>query len=283
VLALLCRTLAPLLPLTTEAVYRAITGERSVHLTDWPDVTTIPSDPDLVESMDLARDVCSSTLRLRKAHQRRVRQPLARLTVAAPGADRLRPFLDLIADEVNVKVVELSDDVAAVASHDLQVTPAALGPRLGPLTQQVIKAVKSGDWQRTGDTVTAGGIELLEGEYSLKLVVVGEGASTPLPRGAGVVLLDTDLTPELEAEGLTRDLVRLVQQARRDAGLNVSDRITVTLGAAVGVRERITPFLALLTDATLATTVVWEGAPTEGVPGTADLDGHPVTIAVVAV
>jgi isoleucyl-tRNA synthetase len=121
VLSLLCRALAPLLPLTTEAVYRALTGERSVHLTGWPDAAALPADADLVESMDLARDVCSSTLRLRKAHQRRVRQPLAALQIAVAGADRLTPFSELIADEVNVKSVQLTDDVASVASYDLQV------------------------------------------------------------------------------------------------------------------------------------------------------------------
>ena len=276
VLALLCRALAPLLPLTTEAVYKALTGERSVHLTEWPDAASVPADAELVESMDLARDVCSSTLRLRKAHQRRVRQPLASLRVAVAGAQRLSPFSELIADEVNVKSVELTEDVASVASFDLQVVPAALGPRLGSQVQQVIKAVKSGDWQRTDAGVVAGGVALLEGEYALKMVVQGDGASTPLPNGAGVVVLDTALTPELEAEGITRDLVRLVQQARRDAGLQVSDRISLTLGVSNAVRTQVEPFRHLLTDATLATSLVWAN----GEPN-ADLDGEPIHIGVL--
>ena len=275
VLSLLCRALAPLLPLTTEAVYRALTGERSVHLTDWPSADSVPSDAVLVESMDLARDVCSSTLRLRKAHQRRVRQPLASLQVAVPGADRLAQFSDLIADEVNVKSLQFTDDVASVASYDLQVVPSALGPRLGSQVQQVIKAVKTGDWQRTDEGVVAGGVPLLDGEFALKMVVQGDGASTPLSNGAGVVVLDTELTPELEAEGVTRDLVRLVQQARRDAGLQVSDRISLTLGVPESVRRQVVAFQHLLTDATLATSLAWAaGEPT------ADLDGEPVHIAV---
>jgi isoleucyl-tRNA synthetase len=262
VLAMLCRTLAPLLPLTTEAVYRGLTGERSVHLTDWPDAAALPADDDLVGSMDLARDVCSATLRLRKDHQRRVRQPLASLRVAVPGAERLAPFAALVADEVNVKRVDLTDDVAAVAAYDLQVVPAVLGPRLGGQTQQVIRAVKSGDWQHDGDRVVAGGIELHDGEYTLRLRVAGEGASTTLADGSGLVLLDTEVTPELEAEGTARDLIRLVQQARRDAGLEVSDRIVLTLGVPESVRRRLVPHLALVTDATLATAVAWSaGAP----------------------
>jgi isoleucyl-tRNA synthetase len=276
VLAVLCRALAPLLPLTTEAVYRGLTGERSVHLTDWPDAATLPADADLVGSMDLARDVCSSALRLRKVHQRRVRQPLASLRVAVAGAERLRPFVELIADEVNVKQVELSDDVAAVARYDLQVTPAAIGPRLGAQTQQVIKAVKAGDWHREGDVLVAGGIELHDGEFALKLVVDGGGASTPLASAAGVVVLDTEVTPALAAEGTTRDLIRLVQQARREAGLHVSDRIVLSLGAPESVRSQLQPHLGLLTSATLASSVEWVAAT-----ATAELDGEPVHIGVV--
>ena len=276
VLVVLCRALAPLLPLLVEEVHSGLTGERSVHLTDWPAASDIPADTELVATMDLARDVCNATLRLRKAHQRRVRQPLGSVQVAVPGADRLAPFAELLADEVNVKSVSLTDDVAAVASFDLQVVPATLGPRLGGQTQPVIKAVKSGDWQRTDAGVVAGGIALHEGEYSLKLVVVGDGASAPLSSGNGVVVLDTTVTPELEAEGVTRDLIRLVQQARRDAGLQVSDRIELTLGVPESVRRQVTAFQHLLTDATLATSLAWgSGEPN------AELDGEPVHIAVV--
>jgi isoleucyl-tRNA synthetase len=276
VLAVLCRTLAPLLPLTVESVYRDLTGERSVHLTDWPDAAALPADAELVAAMDLARDVCSSTLRLRKSNGRRVRQPLASVRIAVADAERLAPFVDLIADEVNVKHVELSDDLGAVARYDLQVTPAALGPRLGKQTQQVIKAVKSGDWSRTGDTVTAGGVELRDGEYALRLVVDGDGASTPLGGVDGVVVLDTELTPELAAEGTTRDLVRLVQQARRDAKLHVSDRIELSLGLPEALRQQVAANLALLTEATLATSVTWLDDHAN-----AELDGEPVHIGVV--
>ena len=123
--------------------------------------------------------------------------------------------------------------------------------------------------------MVAGGVALHEGEYSLKLVGQGGGASAPLGAGNGVVVLDTTITPELEAEGVTRDLVRLVQQARRDAGLQVSDRIALTLGVPESVRRQVTPFQHLLTEATLATSLAWgTGEPN------AELDGEPVFIDV---
>ena len=275
VLDIVCRVAAPLLPLTTEAVYQGLTGERSVHLADWPDADLLPADPELVVTMDMARDVCSATLRVRKAHQRRVRQPLATLTVAVPGAAVLQPLAGLIADEVNVKQVVLTDDVASVASNDLQVVPAVLGPRLGGRTQEVIKAVKSGNWRRDGDTVVAGDVVLEPGEYQLKLVVAGDAASASLPDGDGVVVLDTTVTPELEAEGTTRDVMRLVQQARRDAGLAVSDRIVLTLGVPQSVRRALQANEAMLAAETLAVDVRYDG----GDPNS-ELDGEPVFIGV---
>jgi isoleucyl-tRNA synthetase len=161
VLELTCRLAAPLLPLTTEAIWRGLTGQRSVHLTDWPDPATLPADPALVTSMDRVRQVVSTALSLRKARGLRVRQPLSALVVAAADADTLAPFTDLIRDEVNVKTVELTDDVAAHGRFELTVNARACGPRLGGDTQKVIRAVKEGDWERGPDgVVTAAGIPL---------------------------------------------------------------------------------------------------------------------------
>jgi isoleucyl-tRNA synthetase len=116
------------------------------------------------------------------------------LTVASPTAEGLRPFISIITDEVNVHEVVLSTDVAGVARHELQVIPAALGPRLGSNTQKVIVAVKKGDWKQTGETIVAGGVELQPHEFQLKLMAaVGDAeslASAALQDGQGIVLLD---------------------------------------------------------------------------------------------
>jgi isoleucyl-tRNA synthetase len=251
---------APLLPLVSEHIHRALTGERSVHLADWPSPSELPDDSELVAAMDRAREVCSTALSIRRAHGLRVRQPLPSLTVAVEDADALAPFAALVRDEVNVKELSLTDDVGSVAQSVLQVVPAVAGPRLGPEVQTVIRAVRAGEWTREGDSVVAGGIPLVEGEYTLRLVADDEAASASLPRGDGVVVLDVALTPELEAEGLARDLVRLVQQARRDAGLDVSDRIDLAVGMPASVRQRLEPFAEMLAGETLAVTVRWVDA-----------------------
>jgi isoleucyl-tRNA synthetase len=256
-LTVLCQVAAPLLPFVTEHIFRQLTGERSVHLADWPHTETLPAAPHLVAQMDRVRDACSVALAIRKANGLRVRLPLASLTIASPDASDLAPFTDLISDEVNVKDVRLVEDVWSVARSVLQVAPAVAGPRLGPATQAVIKAVRDGDWSREGDRVVAGGVTLQEDEYTLRLVPTDEAASACLAGGDGVVVLDLVVTGALEAEGLARDLVRLVQQARRDASFAVSDRISLRLGLSAPLRERLTPFESLLARETLATSVTW--------------------------
>ena len=280
VLDVLVRAVAPLLPLVADEVHRGLNpGADSVHLCDWPDVSGLPGDDELVAAMDLVRDVCSSALSVRKAHSRRVRLPLSSLTVAAPDAGALAPFIDIVRDEVNVREVLLTGDVAAVASHELQVQPAVLGPRLGGRTQQVIKAVKAGEWRRNGDTVEVAGEVLQPGEFALRLVTAADTASAALPGGAGVVLLDVTLTPDLEAEGTARDLVRAVQQARREAGLHVSDRIRLVLGAEPATKARLEAHSAMVARETLAVEVVWDDSAAPNV----DLDGTSVHVSLTAV
>ncbi|ROT27057.1 isoleucine--tRNA ligase [Micromonospora sp. HM5-17] len=239
VLETVSRVLAPLAPLTAEEVWRGLTGERSVHLTDWPDATEFPADHELVAAMDAARGVVSAALSLRKAKGLRVRLPLSSLTVATPAAATLRPFADLVADEVNVRSVEFSTELSSYCAQVLTVVPRVLGPRVGKQVQAVIKAVKAGDWSLVDGVPEAAGVRLEPGEYELKLVPADPEQSAPLPGGEGVVVLDTTVTPELAAEGLARDVIRVVQQARRDARLNVSDRIDLLIGAGPEVTAAV--------------------------------------------
>jgi isoleucyl-tRNA synthetase len=263
VLETLCRVVAPLAPLTAEEIWRGLTGARSVHLADWPDAAGFPADHELVAAMDATRAVVSAALSLRKAKGLRVRLPLPRLTVAMPDADRLRPFGDLVADEVNVKAVDLTDEVAAYCEQVLTVVPRALGPRIGGQVQAVIRAVKAGDWELVDNVPVAAGVRLNEGEYELRLVAADAEHSAPLSGGEGVVVLDTTVTPELAAEGLARDVVRVVQQARREAGLDVSDRIRVTLAAPEEVAAAVDAYRDFVAREVLADEIIMA----EGVAG----------------
>ena len=149
VLETVCRAAAPLLPLTAEAVWRGLTGGASSPggLAGHLGLGAAPSgDEELTGAMDLVRSVCSTALlAVRKAHQLRVRLPLASLTIAHPAAGSLASFTELIAEEVNVKAVRLSADPASLGRFELAANPRVLGPRLGPGVQQVIRAVKAGE------------------------------------------------------------------------------------------------------------------------------------------
>ena len=278
VLETVCRAAAPLLPLTTEVIWRGLTAEPSVHLESWPDVnpsTGWPQDGELTGAMDLVRAVCSTALGLRKARQLRVRLPLASLVIAHPDAKSLAPFTVLIAEEVNVKTVELSQDPASLGAFTLAVNPRQLGPRLGARVQEVIRAVKAGDWTQSGEIVTAAGVDLQPGEYELKLTAADPDSTSALPGKTGLIALDTRVTPELAAEGTARDVVRIVQQARRDAGLAVSDRIRLTIGAESALAEAIRAHAAFVAAETLA--VQLDVRPLAEV----DADPHPLADTVL--
>ncbi|GAA3540070.1 isoleucine--tRNA ligase [Nocardioides daeguensis] len=261
VLDVVCRAVAPLLPLTTEEIWRGLTGGRSVHLADWPDVSGLPADAALVEAMDEVREVCSTTSALRKAAKLRNRLPLAQLTVVVADPAALEPFAEIVADELNLKAVRLvgadSDEAAGYGvEQKLTVNARAAGPRLGKDVQLAIKGSKSGDWSvDASGAVVAGGLALVEGEYTLETVAgdAAEGTATGMLPGGGFVVLDTVVTPELAEEGLARDLVRAVQQARRDADFQVTDRIELTIAGPAPVLAAARAHEALIAGETLAT------------------------------
>ncbi len=244
VLETLTRVAAPLIPLVSERVWQGLTGGRSVHLTDWPDAGAFPAASDCRSAMDTVREVSSVANALRKKEGKRVRLPLPKLTVVASDAGALAQYDGILRDELNVRAVELVDftpasyDEYGVAER-LVVNARVAGPRLGKQIQKVIQAAKAGSWRfedgRGFVVDTADGeIDLLPGEASTDTDASGrpEGEALgilSLHEGSGFVLLDTTTTPELEAEGLARDVIRAVQDTRKAAGFDVSDRIRLQL------------------------------------------------------
>lgn len=274
-----CRAAAPLMPLVSEEIWRGLTGGRSVHLTDYPDAAPFFSGFDseqdaeaLVERMETVRRIASAGSSLRKGAKRRVRLPLRQLTVVVPDAAGLQgAFADIVRDELNLKSVGLLDasEVSAAdfgISQQLAVNARAAGPRLGKQVQVAIKGAKSGDWSVAEDgTVTAGGIALQEGEYTLETTVGSpddaassqqERAVTVIP--GGFLVLDTAVPADLAAEGTARDVVRAVQAARKDAGLEVSDRVRTVITGPAPVVAAVRAHQDLVAEETLTTELVLE-------------------------
>ena len=270
VLEAILRAVAPLLPLTAEEMWRGLTNGRSVHLEYWPDSAEFPRDLHLVSDMDAIREAASVALSLRKAAGLRVRLPLAELTIAS-NSDQLANYVDLIADELNVKkvsVVPANESVAAKfgLSKSLTVNARTLGPRVGGDVQRIIREAKAGNWVVTAGIVVVDGTELIAGEFELSMTAaaVSEDFRVGITSG-GFVLLDTKVTQELEREGCARDAIRQIQQARKDAGLDVSDRISLRLTADAGSFAALDEHRDLISAEVLALELSIQAGTVEGV------------------
>ncbi len=258
VLETVSRLAAPLIPLVSEEIWRGLTGGRSVHLQDWPVESDYAGDSELVAEMDYLREIASAGLALRKARSLRVRLPLATLTVVTARVGRFAGVDDILRDELNVKAVafvplEAGSLTTFGITRKLSVNARALGPRLGKRVQQVIQAAKAGDWALVGETVTVGDIVLEPGEFELELQAADPASVIAFLGDGSFVVLDTESTPELQAEGLARDLVRAIQDTRKAAGLEVSDRITLAVtGSAADDIAALRSFATMIARETLA-------------------------------
>ncbi|WP_416175347.1 isoleucine--tRNA ligase [Bifidobacterium crudilactis] len=290
VLEVFMRTIASLAPMEAEEIWRGLTGGESVHLADWPYTTdaktgaetelgqVLRDDPALVSAMEQVREIVSGTLSLRKAEQIRVRQPLSKLTVIVEDVEAIEPYTALLESELNVKdvafsTIENASEQGLDIVHELRVNARAAGPRLGKQVQFAIKASKTGAWHVDGaGTVLvetpSGEIALESSEYELNNSVkerdaelAANSVSASLASG-GFVILDTELNDDLLAEGYARDAIRVVQDARKDAGLDIADRITLKLDVPAADVSKIEQFKELIAGETLATEVAVESDDT---------------------
>jgi isoleucyl-tRNA synthetase len=214
------------------------TAPDSVHLTRWPAADLAAHrDPRLESAMDTSRRAVELARTLRGAAGIRVRQPLARLWLALPGGDlpERESLLELIRDEVNVKSVELIGDESALVERRVKPLLPKIGKKLGPAIPAVMAAAREGDVEIQPDgSVTLAGVTLAPDEVEI-LAQPRPGTAVAHDEGL-VVVIDTELTPQLRAEGDARELQRAIQDLRKDAGLELDDRIDVWvdgLGGAV--------------------------------------------------
>lgn len=226
VLTTLTRVMAPFAPFVTEYIYRNLTGGESVHLTDFP--TAMPYDEKIVADMRRVQMVVSAGKQLRENYRLRNRLPLNKLTVA--GAN-MPQYADIIKEELNVKSVEFADSVDGVADKFVYLITPRIGARLGGALKEIIPAVKRGDYTVAGDTLVAAGHTLNADEFESRLTVKPGVAGAALPDNTAVVVLDTEINSELVAEGLANDALRFIQDTRKAANFDVSDRIRLTYSA----------------------------------------------------
>jgi isoleucyl-tRNA synthetase len=288
----LSRLLAPFTPFVAEELWRNLAAGRggapdSVHLSDWPTARPDDRDPHLDRAMTDARAIVELGRRVRTDARVRVRQPLAEAVVHVSGDDRvLEPLLELIADELNVKDVRVEAVARDLGRWRAKPNFKVLGPRLGQRVKDVASAFGDDDGALAGAlaegrNVTVAGVEITPADVDLaQQATEGWGVATE----SGVtVALELELTPELRTEGVAREVVRIVQDARKAAGLHVSDRIA--LGIAGG--RDVTAALSTHRDAIAGETLAVELVEGEVEPAThretSALDGASVTVTLRAV
>ncbi|MEW5991192.1 MAG: class I tRNA ligase family protein [Chloroflexota bacterium] len=283
-LVTLCRATAPILPFLSEAMYQNLiaavipSAPESVHLTRWPaEEVAALRDERLERSMVVARRAVDLARTLRAQAGLRVRQPLATLWLALPGGNlhELDALVTLIADEVNVKAVELIGDESALVERRVKVLLPKVGKRLGPKIPAVMAAARDGAAEiRPDGSVELAGVILASDEVEI-LATPRPGTVVAHDDGL-VVVIDTEVTPALRAEGDARELQRAVQDLRKEAGLDLDDEIDLRV-------DGLGPAVAAHLDAVAAETLAVLAADLDGEDvsrASVDLEAGPVTVAL---
>ncbi len=236
----------------------------SVHLQDFPDVSFLNDNQDLVADMDLVRAICSTALSIRDNKNLRVRLPLNELKVIGKNAARILPFKEIIAEEVNVKNVVIEENIDNFAELKLQINFKKIGVKYGSKVKEIMACVKNGEWRKIGEkAISIAGLELQEDEFELKLTTKNNDDKkfvvAPLATNDCLVSLDVEVTQNLLEEGVARDVVRAIQQNRKTANFNVSDRISIVIFSSNKmILQVVQNFSNYIKEQVLATSIVVE-------------------------
>ncbi len=279
VLVKLSRALAPLIPFITEEMYQNLVRNvfddayESIHHTDWPQADTGVIDETRIEQMSLARRVASLGLSARSSAGIKVRQPLSKVLVHVKEgwAELEREYIDILADELNVKEFEFVEDADVLLSYKVFPVNKLLGPKYGADFPKVRAVLNELDPDEVAARVAAEepvkldvngeSVSLLPDEIMVK-TEASEGLSTA-EDNLLTVAIDTTITPELRAEGLAREIVRRVQAQRKEANFNIEDRITTWYQAEAELVEIFEQWSDYIKDETLTTELI-AGDPPEG-------------------
>ena len=266
VLITFSKVAAPVLPFITEEIYQRLVrsvdtaAPASVHHNTYPVADDSVIDPDLETAMDVTRRVVNLGRGLRKREQLRVRQPLSSLTVVTRDESAKRgvsSHIELIAEELNVKQVAIESEEGDLVHLSAKANFKTLGPRFGARMKEIASAITALDHDQIASLLETGSVLVGEDHLSAEDVIVERAPRAGIVVAAErelTIVLDTELTPDLRNEGLARELVNRVQGLRRDAGLDVSDRVIIEMDEVpVQVREAIAAHRDLILGETLST------------------------------
>jgi isoleucyl-tRNA synthetase len=290
-LVTVARLLAPFTPFVAEELWRNLAAGRvgapdSVHLSDYPRPVADVSDPLLDAAMDGARAIVELGRRVRTEAKVRVRQPLAEAVVHYRGdREGLRPLLDQVAEELNVKRVVFADSAERFGRWRAKPNFKALGPRLGGRVQQVAASLASDEGALASELAAGSGVSVRTDAGHVHLDPTDVDLVQETSEGWGVaaeggltVALELELTDELRREGIAREIVRVVQDARKAAGLDVSDRIVLGIETGGAVDGAVAGFAEAIAGETLATELRRERVDDATFEEAVDVEGTEVRV-----
>lgn len=260
VLTTLIKIIAPWMPFLSESIYRNLTNGQSVHVEDWPLAEENLIDEKLNEELRITQNIVNLGRKARSKANIKVRQPLSRIELILPETMKpevIEDQLEAIQEELNVKNIEFLDNPSKIATAYVSPNAKILGPKYGHQVQDIIREAKKGNFQRLAN----GGVKVLDFELGSEEIIVGyQGKSGfDVEYDQGIVLaLDTTITEELKNEGIARDLVRFIQDMRKEAGYELTDRIIVGIEASEKLLKQIKPFEDYIKKETLAKEITTE-------------------------
>ena len=290
VLVQLCQVSAPFTPFISEAIYRNLRGAsmpESVHLCDFPTANAAARDEALEKHMALVQTIVRLGRQLRTEHDLKVRQPLSTIHVVSSNPDiraSLAGFEDLVTDELNIKTVVYGSDETTLADVSVKADFRKLGPRFGSKMKAVAGAI-SGLSSAQAAALAAGREVPLDLAGETVMLTAADVVVQRAPKAGMVVAsegdvivgLKTELTPELVLEGFAREFVSRVQNLRKDADFEVTQRIAVTVECDQEFKSGVEQFADYVKAETLCETLSFGHV----VDGLCDLNGHDVKIAVL--
>ncbi|HEX3042541.1 MAG TPA: isoleucine--tRNA ligase [Solirubrobacterales bacterium] len=282
--------LAPFVPFLADEIHRNLSdpdAAPSVHLRDYPEVDPALADPELEQGMEAVRLTVELGRAARAQAKAKVRQPLRRAVIVANDAERaaIEARAALVTSELNVKELDFVSDESELVSYSAKPNYRSLGPRFGKNMPQVAAAVEALDAAHVATVLAEGGeigIAIDGTDHSLGPDDVTlalqplEGYEVEAEAGHAVAL-QLELDDDLRREGLAREIVHAVQNARKAAGLEITDRIDLTLRGDPDLIEAAQAHQDYLATEVLATTVSYDGS-VNGAP--AKIDGRDLTIGV---
>lgn len=294
VLVTFSRLLAPFMPFLAEEIYQNLTGKESVHLEDWPKADMKTINQKLNEQSFLVRSIVALGHQIRGRHKIKVRQPLRLVEVALPvnvNVDLIKDQFDVISEELNVKEIKLIDmkSVGDLVKKALKPDAKMLGPKFGALVQDIIKEAKAGNFEEEGEDILIKNVKdkngeivrLFPGEFVMETQSGGGNQDIDAVSDRGVtVILHIEITQDLLEEGYAREVVRIIQDLRKEADYQVSDRVIISVDTGKELATAFIKYSDYIKRETLANELILKGDIQWDKEISVEIDNKEVKVAV---